>query len=571
MMKHIQTPLLSIFFFLFTLSPSLQAQENFYTLYIGTFVNAKSESFDNIREYGIVYSEQFDESLQKIYLGGFTSREKAEAVLGLLRPKGYSDAFVSRKVIDTKKQVAVIQLGLSPARGDILWSRYAKAGPLYAQIQNDQMKIVTGLYRNTDEAKRDLDAIRNGGFSDAFIKTISRDQLVRLGPFEMNGIRPERNLKAETAPEDEDRRPSDYESWGDRLPASYEDDSQRYTFRGGDFSTGIAKPEIRGKMKRNSALELQKVLKGEKTYSSSLDGYYGPGTRKGYETYTQKSRDWQKYQLLAEQFPPALPEDKENRLEYHILNLIDEPEASRRYLESSDEPIARAYLAYLLFTGNESPRQVDRLMNSAIQDAFRNTDGRNRPSFDYRSTYAYNDLGQLIQHLRYIQGATQPEPAAPCWLFELHPKEAKEAYESESSFSSEDYNIQNCDRFLEWNELNTLHTIAAELAVEQPSSRELRSTQNRRSRMYLSPQPLSGREAAFIGRWNDRLWKALDARADREPLYQKVLTPFKVAFFQSQVLLEDHFMDKGFKQKEAQKMALLTLSTIVDPYLKAYY
>ena len=46
----------------------------------------------------------------------------------------------------------------------------------------------------------------------------------------------------------------------------------------------LTRPAIRNKVKRTSALDLQKVLKSQKYYSGSLDGLYGKGTGKCFPT-----------------------------------------------------------------------------------------------------------------------------------------------------------------------------------------------------------------------------------------------------------------------------------------------
>ena len=53
-------------------------------------------------------------------------------------------------------------------------------------------------------------------------------------------------------------------------------------------------------MKRNAAIEIQKILKTDKIYSGSLDGFYGEGTGKAFEAFTKSNRQWKKYQVLTD-------------------------------------------------------------------------------------------------------------------------------------------------------------------------------------------------------------------------------------------------------------------------------
>ncbi len=552
------------------------SQNNFYTIYIGTFVNAESSDFDKLRDIGFIYAEDYDNSLKKIYLGGFTSREKAEKILPSLQNKGYVDAFISRKIANEANQVAVIQIGMEPSKGSINWSRYAQAGPLYVNIINDQMKIVTGLYRNLQEAKELLPNVQNSGFSDAFVKTVSRDRLIRLSEFETRGVRPSKQAGivnrsdgysnntelreyADTESRIENfRGTTEYGETGGRILVN---DNQR---------SDLSKPSVRSSVKRTSAIELQKVLKSVNAYKSSLDGLYGSGTRKAYDSYTSNSWEWRKYALIANQLPPPQPGDASSQLEAAIQNIISNPRGSRIDLESSREPIAQAYVAYMMFMNNESRILIDELMNTALRNAYKSPLARSRAPIDTRMTYSYQSLSQLLLHLRYIHAADPAGPSVPCWLFDLHPKEAGEAFNT--SYGA-DFTIQGCDGFLSWEELKILQTLATELnptGISGVNNRELIENQNRRIGLFLAPQLLNAREASTIELWNDRLWKVLEAWGARDPLHQKILTPFKVSFYQSQVLLEDYYMNKGIKYQDAKFLSLYTINTIIQPYLKNY-
>ncbi|MCP3929691.1 MAG: hypothetical protein GY705_11390, partial [Bacteroidetes bacterium] len=45
---------------------------------------------------------------------------------------------------------------------------------------------------------------------------------------------------------------------------------------------------------------------------------------------------------------------------------------------------------------------------------------------------------------------------------------------------------------------------------------------------------------------------------------------FKIAFFQSQVMLEDYFMNENFNPEEAKGLSLAVLRTYVDYHLERF-
>ena len=118
-------------------------KEGYYTIYVGTFLNAKISDFKNIQHLGYLYSEAYDANLQKIYMGGYTSETTAKRVLAKVKPLGYDDAYIAGKSGDKSQYEVVIQLGREKAGNTINWKRYGAAGDLLALLENDYVKMVT--------------------------------------------------------------------------------------------------------------------------------------------------------------------------------------------------------------------------------------------------------------------------------------------------------------------------------------------------------------------------------------------------------------------------------------------
>lgn len=84
----------------------------------------------------------------------------------------------------------------------------------------------------------------------------------------------------------------------------------------------------------------------------------------------------------------------------------------------------------------------------------------------------------------------------------------------------------------------------------------------------MAPKALSLEDYTNIKGWNRSLWSGLDAWMGKDAVLKKWGVPLKASYFQTQVRLEDYFMDKGFKSKEATGLALMTLQTLVAHYLE---
>ncbi|MCB9080504.1 MAG: hypothetical protein H6555_02215 [Lewinellaceae bacterium] len=582
------------FFLLFSLLCSIaiaHAQQSaYYTIHVGTFIGAKAQDFDQLRPMGFLYAFEMENNYFQVYLGEFDQRTQAERLLPKVKAAGYGGAEIQERPLNQGRTVTIIQIATVELEKPIRWERYNGMGELFGIISGNRLKLVTGVYESLNEARQALSDIQGKGFSDAFVKNVNSMYLHRLGPFETQNQlkKPLIPIKIEDKPlvkvqpsANEPRTTTTSYDQPPTRPATTTPRSGTPVYPGATETTGRgwppaasatpAKtlPTIRVNVKRRSALELQKVLKAEKTYAGALDGYYGAGTQQGYETALKQNPELQKYSLLM-RYQAAGSMVGEDQLQQTINRLADDPNALLA-LEGQSQPIAKAYQAYVLYQTLGPSNEVNNLMNTAIQAAF-STGKRvvtQLPPFDYRATYAYNDLDQLVLHLLYVHGAPGNTYAAPCWLFRMHPQETARAQATFSGFSAA-VPVQNCDQFQEWPEVRLMSAIAIDLAGQQPSQQELTQASSERSRLYLSQVSLSQQSQKQAQAWQDGLWENLNAWAQRDPLNQRLITAFKVPYFQSQVRLEDFYMDKGFSSDEAKGMAIATLATLVGPYVKRF-
>ena len=471
------------------------------------------------------------------------------------------------------------------------WEKFMEAGQLYGIPEGNLLKIVTGPYANTDVAQKDLGRVRKLGYKDAFVKTANSIQLIPLTEFETGlkkpliplGLNESAGKSSVLPPSQPAGQPSSYEVLTARtpdvaqpapqtsIPSSYEYYAGAPTSlnAGTASGTGVSLPAINGKIKRNSVLELQKILKAENSYQGALDGYYGSGTASGYENFLQQNRTIRKYQVLAENMALPGQGDTNNELQRVIDALATNPSAGSR-LDAFNEPIARAYRAYEIFSAMGASPDVNRMMNAAIRDAFANQAATGLP-FDPYATYAYQDIGQLVLHIYYIHCASSTNVAAPCWLASRHPQEATRAFQSCAGAPNAGLKMQACGQFENWPEIKVLVAIAADLNTDQNFNQQrLAQAATERARLYAAPTPLNKSEQKAVEGWSKNLTSGLNTWASRDPLHQQINAAFQTMFFQSQTRLEDYFMSKGYDANQATGLALATLHTLVAYYTQRF-
>ncbi len=561
-----------LFVAVFSLS-SLPAQEPVYTVYLGTFLDAQKNNFEPLESLGFLYADEMSNNLSKVFIGGYTSKSAAEGVAVAARKKGYMDATVVELRAKDAPKAAVVQLGIKNARKKIDWSEFDKAGKIYFLLNNDQVKVVTGIFPSLASAQSAVSELRKRGYKDAFAKSVPEPLLHELNGFVLGkpgatreGMFGEETVLTTKAPADVPTS-YDFEAGGPVVVKSPTAPEAPH-FTPASENKLLYRPEIRTKVKRGSALQLQKILKRLGYYKSSLDGYYGRGTAGAYEKALKELPAMKKYSVLANHLDELNAPEEEDGLQYYINTLPDDPAHALSGLSASSDPLAKAYRAYWLFVSRGPSAEVNDLMNAAIHQAYADPKIPVPSRFDPSATYAYANLSQLILHLSYIHRAKGKAIAAPCWLFQRHPKEALSAFEPEGSMTQADYRIQACAGFDQWPEVRLLIAIGEDLnAMNSPAPDVLANARSRQTRYLLSPNPLSSSQTRELQARQARLISGLDSWASRDPLHQKIVTAFKISYYQTQVLLEDFYMDKDLNPDQAKGLALGTLDAIVEPYV----
>ena len=461
-----------------------------YTVQIGTFQHPKLADFQSIQNLGQLYSEESSDQFYEVFLGSYPNVTAAEKVLQLVQAKGYS-AFVAEHPRNLGKEMVVIQLLSTQHAKALQWESIEQIGKLYGLLEDAAtLKVVTGPFINKTAAANRIAHYRSKGFKDAFVKTVHSQLLTPINYFE-KGLTPtvqtdiladaiDRIASGSTTVETTPNPPEVYTaetSMDNTTPVAETPATPAATTAEVIHSknipipnktASIPVPSINAKVKRTSALDLQKVLKREQYYQGSLDGYYGQGTGEGYLQFIQQDFQYKKYLLVA----PHITSTKEEvvGLQYLINSLTENDAGLIAALDRSSHPIAKAYFGYWKFTNQGPSPAVNQLMNSAIQESFEQAQVKNAPPFDYTANYDYTDLKQLLLHLRYLHAApANAQYAIPCWVFEKHRKEANEVYRKAKLATLEELNISGCPQFEDWGSIKSLQYFLSELQPQQLS------------------------------------------------------------------------------------------------------
>ena len=558
--------------FVFTISLAT-AQNHHYTIAVGAFVDAKSQDFDELKSLGFVYSFQQPKSdITQVYLGGFKDMSTADKALQILKNKGFANALVQERKLSDGEIVTVIQMATRDTRKSIEWEKFDKVGDLLGIVSENNIKILTGPFDDLDAAKGKLKSIKKLGLTDAFIKKVNSSLLIRLNEFETGVKKPFINLNADLTQDEKD------EGNKDDTPTGYGPGDLKA--KGGQNTAKVVKkdeprippPAINGRERRNSVIELQKLLKEDGYYKSRVDGYYGKGTAASYKKARKENKLLNKYADLVGAIPKEPAGEDIDKLQKAINNLW-ENKKSYSIVEANVAPVAFAYQAVYWFEKEGPSSKVNKAMSKALKKGFANKKLENQPPIDYSSTYAYEDADQLILHLFYVHSAPGNDYYVPCWVSEKFPDATTNAKRKIAKFNKKYFKMAACEQFdLGWDELNILQAMAyAMKGSEAVDFTSLSIDIATRKDLIKTPKALSKGEAVELIDWEEELMSALDAWANRTPKYKDTVGAFKIAFYQSAVRLEDYYMKKSFSKTQSRALALATINTYIGVYLERFY
>lgn len=115
----------------------------------------------------------------------------------------------------------------------------------------------------------------------------------------------------------------------------------------------------------------------------------------------------------------------------------------------------------------------------------------------------------------------------------------------------------------EWPEITVLMTVTEELSAGMTNADRDNQLSVQRTQLFDAQRALSPAASSRVRTWATTLWNNLDTWAAQDPLHAKVVTAFRLSYHQSQVRLEDHYMDKGLPMIESRDLATAMLQSLL--------
>lgn len=589
-MKYTQGIITAIAFLFVSSMTIAQDASALYVVKIGQFVNAKSSSFDKLKQYGYVYAVKEIGNVKTVYVGGIKGQAAANKVVAAAKSNDYIDAEMINLSTADSEIKTFIQLGLQDATQKIDWKRYKDAGRLFALLNGNQLKVLAGPYPTASAAKAILPTLKRRGFADAFVKNVSSAFVHEVTSFEgsifdefeeklpvpiadkklmIKGSATKAETKAKVEPKPD--TPQSYDMVEAAIVSPPPAPAVRAKRTVKVTKLEATKPVIRSSEKRTAVLELQKILKGENVYTSSLDGFYGKGTKAAFTKVFMNNRQLKKYRALSHYNAQSANSDvAAGSLQYAINGLWDDSRNALLTLERSASPVAKVYRAYYMYENGDSPEEIDRLMNEAIKEAFIGKKlSNNAPKFDYSATYSYRDVKQLLKHMSYVQSVSPERTSVPCWMFERY--EAKAIQIFGTAVDTGNIDVQDCGGFIEWEEVQMLSTIATDMSAGSATSPSQEAAHRAKTiRLFLSPiapseverQSLQNREAVMLS--------TIEGWAATDPTLGEMAKAFKLMYYQSSILLQDYYAEKGYNNEDAKALSLSVVQNILGTKLNRF-
>ena len=121
-----------------------------------------------------------------------------------------------------------------------------------------------------------------------------------------------------------------------------------------------------------------------------------------------------------------------------------------------------------------------------------------------------------------------------------------------------------------WPEVSVLLRIAEDMAAGMANADRARQLAQQREALYTATQPLAPAAASRVRAWAATLWSNIGAWSTEDPLHAQIVSALRVAYYQSQVRLENHFQQQGIGAIESRDLATALLQNLVGAELDRF-
>lgn len=122
----------------------------------------------------------------------------------------------------------------------------------------------------------------------------------------------------------------------------------------------------------------------------------------------------------------------------------------------------------------------------------------------------------------------------------------------------------------QWPEISVLLTVAEDIAAGTANSTRAQQMVQQRVGIFNATTALSPVAATRARAWATTIWTNLEEWATEDPLHAQIFGAFRLSYHQSQVRLEDRFMDAGMSATDARDMATSMLQNLIGAQLDRF-
>ncbi len=121
-----------------------------------------------------------------------------------------------------------------------------------------------------------------------------------------------------------------------------------------------------------------------------------------------------------------------------------------------------------------------------------------------------------------------------------------------------------------WEETLVLIALADDIAAGTANGERQERMLAQRSTLFNATQTLSPAAITRVRNWAATLWTNLDEWAIEDPLHANIFSAFRIAYHQTQIRLEDHYMQRGLNSSDARDLATAMLQNLIGAKLDRF-